>query len=255
MDLCPSEDGMPHPQPATAIRSDAAVHRPPLAPGLDRGIAAPSRKDASRAALLEAIRPFGLTTSYRRGAQIFRHGDGAGHWYWLGFGAVQLCSFAEDGRRHTAELILPGDLFGFEEATTRATTAEAVRDAVVVAFPRARAEATVDADPRLARALREVACDRLRAAQVRLVRLGRMGAVARVASFLLEMAERRRSCEAAPVELPITRDEIGAYLGLNSETVSRALTALRRRGAIELPARKSIRLLDCSALEAEEGGL
>lgn len=208
---------------------------------------------AARSALLEAIRPFGVTTTRRRGAQIFAEGDAAEHWYWLGLGAVQLCSFAEDGRRHITELILPGEFFGFEETGLRTATAEVVRDALVVGFPRERAEAAVDADPRLARALRDIACSRLRAAQARLVRLGSMGAVARVASFLLEMAERARSCDAAPVELPVTRDEIGAYLGLHSETVSRALTALRRRGAIELRARKSIRLLNGAALREGKG--
>lgn len=201
-----------------------------------------------QASVLGALQAIGVTARVRRGRQVFVEGEPATHWYWLASGAVQVCSFAEDGKRHVAELVLPGDLFGLEACARRGATAEAARDAVVVSYPRARAEALVDADPRLARAFREVACGRLHHAQACLFRLGRTGALARVASFLLEMGERcRRSVDGA-LEVPVTRDDIADYLGLTSETVSRALTDLRRRGAIALPARQSIRLADRTAL-------
>jgi CRP-like cAMP-binding protein len=209
------------------------------------------------AAVIDALRPIGAVASHRRGRCIYAEGEPAAHWYWLGAGAVQVCRFGEDGRRSVAELVLPGDFFGLEAGAVRAASAEVARDAVVVAYPRARAEAMVDADPRLARALREVACGRLRHAEARLLRLGRTSALGRVASFLLEMADRGGGGAAAaavagrPVELPVTRDDIADYLGLSSETVSRALTELRRRGAVVLPARKSINLADRAALAEE----
>ena len=199
-------------------------------------------------ALLNALRPYGVVTSLRRGRQLFTEGEPATHWYWLASGAVQVCSFAEDGRRHVAELVLPGDFFGLEACELRGATTEAVRDAVVVAYPRARAEALIDADPHLARAFREIACGRLHEAQARLLRLGRTSALERVTSFLLEMADRCQPAADQSLELPITRDDIGDYLGLKSETVSRALTELRLRGAIALPARQSIRIADRAAL-------
>jgi CRP-like cAMP-binding protein len=205
-----------------------------------------------RLAVLEALRPHGTVRSIRRGRQIFGEGEPASCWYWMASGAAQVCSFAEDGRRHVAELVLPGDFFGLEASETHCATAEAARDAVVVAFSRVRAEAVIDADPRLARAFREIACGRLREAQARLLRLGRTSAVERVTSFLLEMAERCHAAKDQVVELPVTRDDIADYLGLKSETVSRTLTELRRRGAIALPARRSIRLSDRAAL-AEAG--
>ena len=208
-----------------------------------------------QAVVLDALRPIGAAASVRRGRQIFAEGEPAAHWYWLASGAVQVCSFAEDGKRHVAELVLPGDLFGLEACARRGATAEVARDAVVVAYPRARAEALVDADPRLARAFREVACGRLQHAQACLFRLGKTSALARVASFLLEMGERCRRGADGAVEVPVTRDDIADYLGLTSETVSRALTELRRRDAIALPARQSIHLADRAALAmAKEAG-
>jgi CRP/FNR family transcriptional regulator, nitrogen fixation regulation protein len=208
-----------------------------------------------QAIVLGALQPIGVTARVARGRQIFVEGEAAAHWYWLASGAVQVCSFAEHGKRHVAELVLPGDLFGLEACARRGATAEAARDAVVVAYPRARAEALVDADPRLARAFREVACGRLQHAQACLFRLGKTSALARVASFLLEMGERCRRGADGSVDVPITCDDIADYLGLTSETVSRALTELRRRGAIRLPARQSIHLADRAALaSAKDAG-
>ena len=237
-------------------------------PGAQRGSAPPARHQVPRpaaphgaggcampahAVVLDALRPIGTPATIRRGRLVFAEGEPAAHWYWLASGAVQVCGFAEDGKRHVAELVLPGDLFGLEACARRGAAAEAVRDAVVVAYPRARAEALVDADPRLARAFREIACGRLHRAQACLLRLGRAGALGRVASFLLEMGERCRRDADGALEVPVTRDDIADYLGLTSETVSRALAELRRRGAIALPARRSIHLADPAALAKEAG--
>src|SRR3712207_5663624 len=62
------------------------------------------------AIVLDALRPIGVAARVPRGRQIFVEGETAAHWYWLASGAVQVCSFAEDGKRHVAELVLPGDL-------------------------------------------------------------------------------------------------------------------------------------------------
>lgn len=228
----------------------AQAGRPPALSILPRQAAVDAR--SAGAVLLDALRPVGTVRSLRRGHAVFVEGEPAAHWYWLSAGAIQVCAVAEGGRRHVAELVLPGDFFGLEACEARGASAEATRDSVLLAFPRASAEARVDADAALARAFRQVACGRLHAAQARLLRLGRLPALGRVASFLLEMAERRHRHGADAVELPVTRDGIGDYLGLNSETVSRALTELRRRGAIALPARQSIELADRGALLAAQ---
>lgn len=197
--------------------------------------------------LLQALRPLGTVTSLKRGRRIFSEGEPVRDWYWLASGAVQLCTFSEDGKRQVAELVLPGDLFGFEARGEREATAEVARDAVLVSVPRFKAEALIDGDPALSRALREVACGRLRHARLRLHSLGRKSAVERVASFLLEMTERSSS-PSGPIELFITRDDMADYLGLTSETVSRAFTELRRRGAVASLSQRSFRLVNRSLL-------
>ena len=202
-----------------------------------------------RSAVLDALLPYGSVGNFRRGRQIFRQGGSADYWYWLAPGAVQVCCFAEDGRRHVEEFVLGGDFSGLEASETQSATAEAARDATVMAFSRTRVEALVDANPLLARAFRNIACRRLQEAQARLRRLGRTSVLELVAS-LLDMAERCRIAADQVVEIPLTRDDVADYLGLKSETVSRTLTELHHRGAIALPARRSILLFDRAALAA-----
>src|SRR3954453_12695472 len=70
--------------------------------------------------------------------------------------------------------------------------------------------------------------------------LGRQSAVQRVAAFLVEMEGRlgRRGS----LELPMTRPDIGDYLGLSIETVSRSITQLQRRRALARVERRRMRL-------------
>ena len=68
----------------------------------------------------------------------------------------------------------------------------------------------------------------------------------RIATFLLEMAER--VCAGDAVELPMTRQDIADHLGLTIETVSRTLTCLEEQATISLPSSRRVVLRDRSAL-------
>jgi CRP/FNR family transcriptional regulator len=86
--------------------------------------------------------------------------------------------------------------------------------------------------------------------------LGRMNAEQKVASFLLEMADRLGNGVAGAqtsLILPVSRQQIADVLGLTIETVSRQLTRLRSAGAIELPSRREIILRDRADLEQRAG--
>ncbi|HIK66276.1 MAG TPA: Crp/Fnr family transcriptional regulator, partial [Henriciella marina] len=86
--------------------------------------------------------------------------------------------------------------------------------------------------------------------------LGRMNAEQKVASFLIEMADRLGNGAAGAqtsLLLPVSRQQIADVLGLTIETVSRQLTRLRSAGAIELPSRREIILRDRADLELRAG--
>jgi CRP/FNR family nitrogen fixation transcriptional regulator len=78
--------------------------------------------------------------------------------------------------------------------------------------------------------------------------LGRMTAPERVASFLLEISDRRNAGRA--VELPMSCTDIADYLGLTIETVCRVLSGFKRDGVIAIPTAHRIELSDRAALEA-----
>jgi len=77
--------------------------------------------------------------------------------------------------------------------------------------------------------------------------LGRKNAEERVASFLLQMADR--AAAERTLDLPMSRQDIADYLGLTIETVSRTLTQLEGKAAIELPSSRRVRLCNRAALQ------
>src|SRR5262249_45831264 len=91
------------------------------------------------------------------------------------------------------------------------------------------------------------AADDLQLAHDHMLLLGRKSAEERVASFLLQLAERAPA--ERPLALPMSRQDIADSLGLTIETVSRTLTQLKCKAAIELPSSRQIRLRDRAALQ------
>ena len=113
---------------------------------------------------------------------------------------------------------------------------------------RAATNRLMDENARLACRLCDMMLRDLAHAQTRMLLLGRMTAPERVASFLLEIADRRGSVRT--IELPMSRTDIADYLGLTIETVCRLLSALKREGVIAIPDAHRIELRDRDALEA-----
>jgi CRP-like cAMP-binding protein len=158
-----------------------------------------------------------------------------------------------DGRRQIVELLLPGDFFGFTVLNEYDSTVEAVAEGTIVAsYPRRRVEMLAEADPQLAREIRQVTFEALSRLQAQLMILGRITATEKVGSFLLAMAERLSDQTLDRIDLPISRYDIADYLGLSVETVSRSLTSLKNRGLIALSGPRSVKIIDRDALE--EGG-
>ena len=213
------------------------------------------RPDTSGAAIarsgqldgLVALEQIGIRRSFARDEEIYAEGDAADCWYKVVSGTVRLCKLLADGRRHIAEFCFAGDYFGLPPAGIRAFSAEAVGDAVVMRFPQGAADRLINEDPRLARRLCDLTLRDLAHAQTRMLLLGRMTASERVASFLLEISERRDEPHA--LDLPMSRIDIADYLGLTIETVCRVLSAFKRDGIIAIPTPHRIEIREREALE------
>jgi CRP-like cAMP-binding protein len=198
---------------------------------------------------LIAIERIGTRLRFSSGQEIYAAGEDSSSWYKVIRGTVRICKFLADGRRHIAEFCFADDSFGFEDLGERGFSAEAVGEVTVWCFPRAATERLIDDNPELARHVREIMLRSLMMAQHRSLRLGRMTACERVASFLLELAERQDA--SGCIQLAMSRCDIADHLGLTVETVCRVFSDLKRRRLIALPTGvHRIDLIDRDALAA-----
>ena len=196
---------------------------------------------------LVALEQIGTRRSFSRDEEIYVEGDASDCWYRVVSGTVRICKWLADGRRHIAEFCFAGDCFGLPASGPRAATAEAVGDVVVMRYPQRAADRLIDESPRLARQMYDRTLRELTQTQTHTLVLSRMTAPERLASFLLEVAERRDTPRV--VDLAMSRYDIADYLGLTMETVCRTFTAFKRDGLIALPTPQRVELRDHEALE------
>jgi CRP-like cAMP-binding protein len=196
---------------------------------------------------LVALEEIGVRRSFS-GGEIYAEGDGADCWFKVISGTVRICKLMADGRRHIAEFLFTGECFGLDDQGMRLFSAEAIGNVIVMRFPRSATERLIQEKPELAWRMCNMTLRSLAHAQTRMLLLGRMTASERVASFLLELAERRDV--RRNLDVPMSRNDIADYLGLTIETVCRVLSALKRGGTIAIPNPHRIELCDRDALEA-----
>jgi CRP-like cAMP-binding protein len=203
----------------------------------------PTPRDA-----LDLLEQFGNTVSVQREQEIHGQGEQASSCYRILSGCVRMVKLMEDGRRQIGEFLMAGDLLGFDALDTHDFAAEAVSHVVLRRYPRRMVDALAESNVGLARRLRDLTSVSLRTAHTRLLLLGRKTASERIATFLLEMAERLPQGRAHLLDLPMSRTDMADHLGLTIETVCRILAHLRRDGTVVIE-RGSIEICDCVALQ------
>jgi CRP/FNR family transcriptional regulator, nitrogen fixation regulation protein len=198
----------------------------------------------------DALEQLGATITYKREQAIYFEGDEAENCYRVRSGTVRLCKVTEDGRRQIAAFLTAGDFFGWDEGEY-GFSAEAVTDAKVEKFQRRRIDRAMTDDPALGRRIMAVLSGQLSCAHQHVMLLGRMTAYERVATFLLDLAGRRRQSPEGDrtVELAMNRRDLADYLGLTVETVSRVMNGLKRKGVIFFTAPEDVHLKQSDALE------
>jgi CRP-like cAMP-binding protein len=184
-----------------------------------------------------------------RGRDIYAEGSPAEYLYKVVSGAVRVCKLMADGRRQIINFAVPGDMFGFNGSTLHRLSAEAVTDVTLVRFARRSLEELVRRESAVATMMQAITLRQLTAAQMQAVLLGRKTARERVASFLLDFAERTAATRQDSVlELPMSRYDVADHLGLTVETVSRTLTDMRCSGFITMDDAQHIRIRDRNRL-------
>lgn len=143
-----------------------------------------------------------------------------------------------------------GDLISVLRASDGDFRLVALSDCELVIFP---ADAFLDSaqgDPAVLRSVLTRSLQALHRSRTRMMQMGHKSAAARIADFLVSMADRLAGCThgACAFALPMSRRDIGDSLGLTIETVSRQLTELREAGLVTTEGRSWVALTDVAAL-------
>lgn len=187
----------------------------------------------------------------KRGESLYRAGDRFSSIYALRSGFFKNCVALEDGRDQVTGFCMPGEILGMDGISTESHTLNAIalEDSEVCVIPFARLEEVSCAMPGLQRQLHKVMSREIVRDQGVMMLLGSMRAEERVAVFLLNLSQRFLARGYSPSEfhLRMTREEIGSFLGLKLETVSRIFSRFQEEKLVSVQ-QKHIRILDVDAL-------
>jgi CRP/FNR family transcriptional regulator len=172
-------------------------------------------------------------------------------------GVIKLTKSLPDGRQQIVALLFPSDFLGRPFGPASSYIAETATAVELCCFSRQYFEGLMHSQSELTQLFLERTLDELELARDWLLRLGRSTAQEKIAAFILLMWRRILGPECAfcarpqapQFELPLSRSEIGDYLGLRIETVGRQLKALEAAGAIETGPGRAISVKDVQALE------
>lgn len=197
-------------------------------------------------------RLIGKRLRLRKGDTLFRPGEHFSALYAIRLGSCKTVLLSEDGRDQVSGYHMAGDIIGTDGIGTDTHDCQAIalEDMEVCALPFARVEELAHASPRVTQNMHRLLAREISRERHVMLMLGTMRADQRLAAFLLDLAERyhARGYSGSEFVLRMTRDEIGSYLGLKLETVSRLLSRMHREGLILVQGRV-IKLLDTPQLK------
>jgi CRP/FNR family transcriptional regulator len=187
---------------------------------------------------------------------LFRSGDPLGAVFKITAGVAAVSKPLPSGERQILRFLLPGDVCGYlsDEGRYSFDGVALTGEVITCSFPRRHFDSFVACHPAMADAVRVELSTVLKEVSRHMTAMGTLTSTARVANFLCEMrsAFEARGLRALALALPMTRGDIGDYLGLRLETVSRAFTTLRTRRLIRLDG-ETIVILDPPGLAAVAG--
>ena len=195
----------------------------------------------------------GRRRTVHKGDTVFAAGEDNGACATLISGALKIASFGEDGSERILSLVHPAGFVGEMFTAVAHHDVVALADSELCLFSRDQYEAAVDRFPALAKALLRRSAEDLFDARSLVELQARRSSKARVAAFLLAMADAASHSQFHPADafdLPLTRGEIAGLLGLTIETVSRQLTALERERVIVRDGARGIRVAEPARLKA-----
>jgi CRP/FNR family transcriptional regulator len=187
----------------------------------------------------------------RRRETLFRNGESFTSLYAIRSGFFKTRVASEDGRDQVTGFQMAGEIIGLDGIVNEQHTCDAVaiEDAEVCVMPFHRLEALSREVKALQRHVHQIMSREIVRDHGVMLLLGSMRAEERLAAFLLNLVQRlhARGFSQSEFVLRMTREEIGSYLGLTLETVSRTLSKFMSDGIVEIDQRK-VRIVDPEGL-------
>jgi CRP/FNR family transcriptional regulator len=188
-----------------------------------------------------------------RGTTLYRTGDPFTALYAVRVGSFKTTVLHVDGREQVTGFHLTGEILGLDgiHAERQACDAVALEDSEICELPFAHIEHLARDIPSLMTNLHRILSREIVQEQGLMLMLGNMSAEERIAAFLVNLGKRyaQRGFSEQRFNLRMTRAEIGNYLGLKIETVSRTLKRLQDESLITVN-QKAIELKDIGRLQA-----
>ncbi len=186
-----------------------------------------------------------ITTTKRRvsrGASLYHNGDSFESLYAVRSGAFKTVGVSRQGDEKITGFHLPGELLGLDAINggRHGYNAVALEDSEVCVIPFAQLERMALSMPALQHQLLRLLSGDISRDQGLMLLLGSMSAEQRLSAFLLSLSRRHKRLGFAPNRfmLRMTREEIGNYLGLTMETVSRLLSRFQREDLVTVQQRE-----------------
>lgn len=189
----------------------------------------------------------------KRGDHLYRAGEAFDSIYAIRSGFFKTDVLLEDGRDQVTGFQMAGELLGLDGISTEHHTCNAIalEDSEICSIPFSRLETLSREIHNLQHHFHKVMSREIVRDHGVMMLLGTMRAEERLAAFLLNLSQRftARGFSHAEFYLRMTREEIGSYLGLKLETVSRAFSRFQEEGHIAVQ-QKHIRILNVNGLKA-----
>ncbi|ABR74964.1 transcriptional regulator FNR [Actinobacillus succinogenes] len=187
---------------------------------------------------------------------LFKAGDELTSLYAIRSGTIKTYTISETGEEQITSFHLPGDLVGFDAITNvrHPSFAQALETAMVCEIPYDILDDLTGKMPKLRQQMMRLMSCEIQSNQEMILLLSKMNAEERLAAFIYNLSKRysARGFSSREFRLTMTRGDIGNYLGLTVETISRLLGRFQKLGILSVQG-KYITINDLNALLAISG--
>jgi CRP/FNR family transcriptional regulator len=188
----------------------------------------------------------------QKNQHLYREGDEFQSVYAVRSGTLKAYKTTDDGREQVTGFYFPGEILGMDGISnnTHASSAKALETAAICEIPFSSLEKLSASMPNLQRHFFQLMSREITEDQQLITLLSKNSADERVAALMLSISSRnvRRKLSATQFRLPMSRVDIGNYLGLTVETVSRVFSRMQKMDILQVD-NKEIEILDIQGLK------